>query len=206
MSAKRPARFDVVLGLRPFGAEAFGVGGVVQAEQHLVGVVMAVGAGHEDAHAFLAQIHHAVKSLAHADRPGERHDAHAELALDLVHQRQRFLDLAVHLVDESEDRRVARAADLQEAPRLRLDAVGRVDHHQRRIDGGQHAVRVFRKVLMAGRVEQVDDAAAILHLHHRRGDRDATLLFDFHPVGRGVARRLARLHRPGNLDGAGEQQ
>ena len=57
---------------------------------------------------------------------------HAQLALDLVDQLERLPHFAVHLVDEGEDRRVARAADLQQAARLRLDAVGRVDHHQRR--------------------------------------------------------------------------
>ena len=94
----------------------------------------------------------------------------------------------------------------EQPPRLRLDAVGRVDHHQRRVDRGQHAVGVFGEVLVAGRVEQVDDAVAVLHLHHRRGDRDAALLLDLHPVGGGVARGLARLHRAGDLDRAGEQQ
>ena len=48
--------------------------------------------------------------------------------------------------------------------------------------------------------------AAVLHLHHARGDRDAALLLDLHPVGGRVARGLARLHRAGDLDRAGEQQ
>ena len=131
-----------------------------------------------------AQVDHAVEALAHAHRPGEGHHGHAQLALDLVHQVQRVAHLAVHLVDEGDDRRVARAADLEQAPRLRLDAVGRVDHHQRRVHGGQHAVGVFGEVLVAGRVEQVDDAVAVLHLHHRTRDRDAALLLDLHPVAR----------------------
>jgi hypothetical protein len=91
----------------------------------------------------LAQVEHAAEELGHAHRPGEGHHRHAQLALDLVHQRQRLLHLAVHLVDEGEDGRVPRAADLQQAPRLRLHAVGRVDHHQRRVHRGQHAVGVF---------------------------------------------------------------
>jgi hypothetical protein len=131
---------------------------------------------------------------------------HAEFALDLVHQRQRVLHLAVHLVDEGEDGRVARAADLQQPPRLRLHAVGRVDHHQRRVHRGQHAVGVFAEVLVARGVQQVDDAVAVLHLHHRAGHRDAALLLDLHPVAGGVAGGLARLHAAGDLDRAGEQQ
>ena len=133
-------------GLLVLHAEALGVGRVVEAvrgSRRRRGARSSPGAEH--AHLLLAQVHHAVEALAHADRPGEGHDLHAELALDLVHQRQRLLDLAVHLVDEGQDRRVARAADLQQPPRLRLDAVGRVDHHQRRVDRGQHAVGVFAR-------------------------------------------------------------
>jgi hypothetical protein len=52
---------------------------------------------------------------------------------------------AVHLVDESDDRHRAQAADLEQLAGLRLDALGRVDHHDRRIDGGERAVGVFEK-------------------------------------------------------------
>ena len=182
-------QLDLAGGLLVLHAEALGIGRVVEAGEDLVGIAVAVLAALEDAHLLLAQVHHAVEVLAHADRPGERHDLHAELALDLVHQDERLLHFAVHLVDEGQDRRVAGAADLQQAARLRLDAVGRVDHHQRGVDGGQHAVGVFGEVLVAGRVEQVDDAVAVFHLHHRRCDRDAALLLDLHPVGGRMARR-----------------
>jgi hypothetical protein len=143
-----------------------------------------------------------VEGLAHAHRPGEGHHFHAEFTLDLVHQRQRVLHLAVHLVDEGQDGRVARAADLQQPACLRLHAVGRVDDHQRRVHRGQHAVGVFAEVLVARGVQQVDDAVAVLHLHHAGRHRDAALLFDFHPVAGGVAGGLARLHAAGDLDRA----
>ena len=89
---------------------------------------------------------------------------------------------------------------------LLFDALGRVDHHQRRVDRGQHAVGVFREILVARRVEQVDHMLAVLELHHRAGDRDAALLFDLHPVGGRMAAALARLDGAGQLDRAGEQQ
>jgi hypothetical protein len=199
-------QLDLALGLRVFGAEALGGLGVVQAGQDFVVAAGFFLAGAEDAHAVLAPVVDTVKELAHADRPGEGNDRHAELALDLVHHTHRVLHLAVHLVDEGQDGCVARAADLQQAARLRLDAVGRVDHHQRGVHGGQHAVGVFGEVLVAGGVQQVDDAVAVFHLHDRAGDRDAALLFDLHPVGGGVARGLARLDAAGDLDRAREQQ
>ena len=41
------------------------------------------------------------------------------------------------------------AADLQQADRLRFDAVGGVDDHQRGVHRRQHPVGVFREVLVA---------------------------------------------------------
>jgi hypothetical protein len=180
--------------------------GLRQRHDFVALVIALVGAGLEEAHLLLAQVDDAAEGLALADRPGHRHAGHAEFLLDLVEQFQRLLAFAVHLVDEGDDGRVALAADLDQPARLRLDAVGRVDHHQRGIHRGQHAVGVFRKVLVARGVEQVDHAVAIEHLHHRAGDRDAALLLDLHPVRGGMAAGLARLHRAGDVDRAGEQQ
>jgi hypothetical protein len=39
----------------------------------------------------------------------------------------------------------AQAADLEQLARLRLDALGGVDHHDRRIDRGQRAIGIFGK-------------------------------------------------------------
>jgi len=78
--------------------------------------------------------------------------------------------------------------------------------HERRIDCGQRAVGVFGEVLVPGRIEQIHDALAIRELHHRRGDRDAALLLEAHPVRGGVARRFAPLDGSGHLDRPAEQQ
>jgi hypothetical protein len=59
---------------------------------------------------------------------------------------------------------------------------------------------------MAGGVEQVDDAVAVGKLHHRGGDRNPALLFQFHPVAGGVAGGFAALDRAGQLDRAAKQQ
>jgi hypothetical protein len=86
--------------------------------QAVMHVVFVAGCGlrrRETRASALAQVQHAAEFLAHAHRPGEGHHAHAELAFDLVHQVERVLHLAVHLVDEGQDGRVARAADLQQA-------------------------------------------------------------------------------------------
>ena len=84
--------------------------------------------------------------------------------------------------------------------------LARVDHHQRGIDRGQRAVGILGKILVARRVEQVDDAVAMLELHHRGGDRDTALLLHLHPVGSRMPRGLAALDRAGELNRAAEQQ
>ena len=152
------------------------------------------------------QIEHALKALAHADRPGDRRAVDLEHRLDLLEQRDRLAHLAIHLVHEGDDRRVAQAAYFEQLDRLRLDALGGIDHHHRGIDRGQHAIGVLGKVLVPGRVEQVDGVIGVVELHHRAGDRDAALLLDLHPVGCRVARALARLDRARHLDRAAEEQ
>ena len=79
----------------------------------------------------------------------DRRAVDAQHRLDLLEQRERLAHLAVHLVDERDDRRVAQPAHLEQLDRLRLDALRRVDHHHRRVDRGEHAVGVLGEVLVA---------------------------------------------------------
>src|SRR3990167_151997 len=165
-----------------------------------------VAARGEHRHGLRAQIDDAAKALALAHGPGDGAAGHAQFALHLVQDVQRVTHFAVHLVHEGDDGRVALAADLDQAARLCFHAVGGVDHHQRGIDGREHAVGVFREILVSGGVEQVDHMLAVEHLHDGGGHRDAALLFDLHPVGRGVAAGLAALDGAGDLYRAREQQ
>jgi hypothetical protein len=112
----------------------------------------------------------------------------------------------VHLVDEGDNGRIPQAADVKQLQRLRLHALGRVDHHHGGVHRREHAVGVLREVFVARCVEQVDGVARVLELHHRAGDRDATLLLHFHPVRSRMTRTPPRLHRAGQLDRPAEEQ
>ena len=72
-----------------------------------------------------------------------------ELRLDLVEQLERVPAGPVPLVDEREQGQVALAADLEQLEGLRLDALGRVEDHDRGVGGGQHPVGVLGEVAVA---------------------------------------------------------
>ena len=91
----------------------------------------------------------------------------------------------------------ALAAHLEQLEGLGLDALGRVEHHHRGVGGGEHPVGVLGEVAVTGGVEQVHDAVAVRELQHGRGDRDAALLLERHPVRRGRAPAAAGLDRAG---------
>jgi hypothetical protein len=141
-----------------------------------------------------------------ADRPGERRRVERKGLLDLVEEIKRIPGFAVHLVDESNDRDVAQTADLEQFACARLDALGRIDDHDGRVDGGKGAVGVLGKVLVAGRVEQVENAIAVFERHHRGHDGNAAVALDAHPVGAGLATIGLGAHFAGELNRAAEQE
>ena len=98
---------------------------------------------------------------AHADGPGDRRALDLEHALDFVEQLDRRAAVAVQLVDEGHDGRVAQAAHVHELDGALFDALGAVDDHQRGIHRGQRAIGVLGEVLVARRVEQIDDAVVV---------------------------------------------
>ena len=143
---------------------------------------------------------------AAADRPVHRRGVERERLLDLIEQLERVAALAVHLVDEGEDRDVAQPADFEQLAGARLDALRRIDHHDGGIDRGQRPIGVLGEILVARRVEQIEHAAVVLEGHHRGDDRDAALALDRHPVGLGGAAVALGLDVAGELDRAAEQQ
>ena len=99
----------------------------------------------------------------------------------------RFAALAVELVDKGEDRRLAQAADFHQLDGALLDALGDVDDHQRRVHRRQRAIGVLGEVLVARRVEQVDDGIAdrwiiIDDMNHAHGARRGCFEADTGPA------------------------
>ena len=76
----------------------------------------------------------------------------------------------IEFVHERNNGRIAQTADVQQLDRLRLHAFGRINDHDRRIHSGQHTISVLGKVLVPGRVQQIDGVSAVLKLHDRAAD------------------------------------
>ena len=62
----------------------------------------------------------------------------------------------IDLVDDRDDLEVVLDGQVDVGQRLRLDALGRVDHQQRALAGRQRARHLVGEVDVAGRVDQVE--------------------------------------------------
>ena len=148
----------------------------------------------------------ALEVLAAADGPVHRVGLDAEDFFNVLHQLKRVAGLAVHLVDEGEDRDVAQRADLEQLDGLGLNALGGVNDHDGGVRRHQGAVGVLTEVLVAGRVQNVDALALIVELQNRRGNGNTALLFNVHPVGHRMLGALLALDRTRGLDGPTVEQ
>ena len=155
---------------------------------HFLGYPLLIGL--EEVELVLVDVVNTFELRPLVDGPGEWAYMDLQLLLQLVEQVEGVASLAIHLVDEDDDGRLAHAAYLHQLPCLCLHTFGAIDNDNGRVNGGQRAEGVFGKVLVPRRVEDVDFIIQIVEFHDRCGDRDATLLLYVHPVARG---RLAYL-------------
>ena len=152
------------------------------------------------------QIIGARKAPAAADGPCDRCGIEGEGLLDLVQQVERIAGFAVHLVNECHNRDIPKAADFEQLPRAGFNTLGGVNDHDGGVDGGQRPVGILRKVLVARRIEQVEDTIGIFEGHHRGDNRDAAGALDPHPVRPRLRSGLLRLDSAGELDCTAKQQ
>jgi hypothetical protein len=141
-----------------------------------------------------------------AQRPEHRGRIERQGLLDLLHQLEGMTAFAIEFVDEGDDGYIAQPANLEQLQGLGFDAFGGIENHHRRIHCRQRAIGIFAEILVARRVEQVEDQPVMLEGHDRGRDRDPALLLDLHPVGPGAPALASGSHRARLLDGAAQQQ
>ncbi len=154
----------------------------------------------------LETVINAFKTRAHSDGPCERVARYLKHTLDLFNDLEGIPTLAVHFVDEGEDRNTAHAADVKKLDGLGLHAFGDIDHHDRAVGRHECAIGVFREILVARSIEKIDAKTFVVELQNARGNRNPTLPLELHPIRNSLAsmslcRHLARL-----VNGATVQQ
>ena len=144
--------------------------------------------------------------LSRPDRPVDRAGGDSKLRLDVIEQIEGIPCIAVHLVDECKDGDVPHDADLEQLSCLGLDALGRIDDHDRRVCRHQCPVGILREVLMSRCIQNIDAESLVWKLKNRAGHGDSSLLLDVHPVGDCMACRRLPLHGAGKVDRPSVQQ
>ena len=187
--------------------DAAGQRGIVDGDRLHLDLCLAVVAAAVHFHLAGVAVVHAPEIVAvQADGPVHGAGADAQHVFKLLHQRERILAGAVKLVYEGENRYGAHAANPEQLHRLLLNALGAVDQHHGAVGGDEGAVGVLGKVLVTGGVQNIDAVAVEIELHRGRGDGNAALLFNLHPVAGCVAGGLARLDGTGLTNRAAVQK
>src|SRR5258705_404989 len=151
-------------------------------ERHLVQFAGGTCIAVEEADAAAFYVDCADEIASAPDRPSDRGSVERQRLLDLIDEVERVAALAIHLVDKGNDRNIAQPANLEELSRSWFDTLGCIDHHHGRVDRRERAIGVFREVLVAGGIEQIENMTVVFEGHHRRNNRNSALTFDGHPV------------------------
>jgi hypothetical protein len=146
------------------------------------------------------------ESLSGSDRPVDRAGRDSEFFFNVVQKIKAVFRVPVEFIDKGKNRNMPHDTDLEQLPRLRLHAFAGVYHHDCRIRSHQSAVSVFREILMARRIKNIDAVSAIVELQHGTGHRDTSLLLDLHPVRNSVSGRRLAFYRSGKINGSAVQQ
>src|SRR5262249_10185144 len=125
---------------------------------------------------------------------------HPDPLLDLVEQLERLPARAVPLVHERHHGHLPRSAHVEQLERLRLQALGRVQQHDRAVHRLEHAVGVLGEVRVTWRIEQVETETLVAEAQRRRGDRDAAVALYPHPARGDPAPPRLAVHRARVVD------
>ena len=153
----------------------------------------------EEMHLPCQPVVHAAEFEPGSEGPIHRISADAEDLFEFIKKRDRVLRRPVEFVHEREDRNLPPPAHLEEFHRLGLDPLACIDDHHHGVNRRENAVRIFREILVAGRVQKIDAETVVRKLEYCRTDGNTPLPLKFHPVGRGLTLVLPGRHRPRKL-------
>ena len=133
----------------------------------------------------LVDVIHPLETWTTLNRPRQRAHVDNQFFLQFIQQIERVFSLTVHLVDEDNHRRVTHTADFHQLTSLCFHTLRSVHHDDYTVHCRQGTIRIFGKILVTRCIEDINLIVMVVKFHHGGSDRDTTLLFDVHPVGRG---------------------
>ena len=138
--------------------------------------------GIEEQKTLVIQIVYPFEILTHIDGPAQRPQLDIEFFLDLFQQIKWLFSVPVHLVDEHDHGGVTHATNFHKLTRLLLYSLHTIHYKNYRVYRRQRPIGVFRKILVTGRIQQIDEHIPIGETHHGGGHTDTPLALDLHKV------------------------
>ncbi|OAV74656.1 hypothetical protein Barb7_01806 [Bacteroidales bacterium Barb7] len=162
-------------------------------------------AGSVEVKFFLIYIIDTLEALPHVNRPAQGAHLDMQFLFHLIQEVERVFPVTIHLVDKHDDGRFPHTANFHQFAGLRFHPFGGINDDDDTVHRRQRAEGILGKVLMTGRIQDINLMVGIIKSHDRSCHRYAALLLYLHPVGRSRFPYLVRLHRSGNMDGSAEQ-
>ena len=119
---------------------------------------------------------------ADTDRPRRWSDINRKILLNLIDDFKSVTAFAVHLVAKCQDGQITQAADFKKLLGLALNTLSTINDHHGGINGRQRPVRVFRKVGVAGRIDEVEAKILKVKRHCGSADRNPAVLLHLHEI------------------------
>ena len=151
-------------------------------------------------------VKNALESLTGTDGPVHGTGVDSQVLLYIVEKVESIESVSVHLINKCKNRDVPHGTDFEELLGLGLNALGAVDDHDCGVRRHERAVGVLRKVLVSGRIEDIDAASVVFELQHRARHRDTSLFLNFHPVRDRMPGGRFSLYASREVDGSSVQK
>ena len=105
-----------------------------------------------------------------------------QFLFNFFHQFKPVFPVTIHFIYKNNDRSIPHPADFRQFPGLFFNTIDAINHQYNAVHCRQCPISIFRKVLMAWCIQQIDELILVLKTHNRSGHGDTTLTLYFHEI------------------------